>query len=313
MEEAGGQKAMKQFCGVIAAVYAAYDDSGAVCMPRARAQAQELLNAGVDGLFVNGSAGEGFLLSVEERMRMAEAVIEENNGRRPVMVQVGAAALRDALALAHHAARAGAQAIAAVPSVYYRLTESEIACMWNTLANESGIPLYLYNIPGATGYTLSEALFTRMLANPLVRGIKESSRDVACLTTWRRLADADFNVINGADDQYLAGRMAGADGGIGGMYAAMPEAFVALEGYIRAANLNGAQCLQTRINEWIAACKGLHPGGSFIGGCKALLQARGIPLGGVRAPLLPFPADRMRDAEALYARILSDTFNTLPQ
>lgn len=275
--------------GVIVAFYAPYNEKGSLCPEMAIRLAQYYADAGVDGLYLNGSSGEGLLLSAAERRLLAEAVIPSFRDKLAMIVHVGAASTRESIELTVHAEKAGAHAVAALPSVYYRVCEEEIFCHWASIAAATRLPFYIYNIPSTTGYHLSSSLFRRTVENGLVRGIKDSSRDVAQLEIWRSLGGKNFTIINGADDQYLAGRMMQADAGIGGTYGVMAELFVMLENGINNGQIEQARDIQCAVNGFIRRIKEISGGRSFIGACKKVLARRGFETGGVRQPLLDPP------------------------
>lgn len=161
------------------------------------------------GVYVGGSTGEGLLLSLEERKTLAEAAVQAARGEMTVIVHVGCPATRDAVALARHAAAIGADAISAVPSVFYRLSEESIARHWTAIADAAELPFFIYNIPQLTGYDLSMELFRRMLAHPHVKGIKNSSESARQIQQFKEAGGPDFLVFNGPDEQFLAGRAHG--------------------------------------------------------------------------------------------------------
>ena len=165
----------ERFRGVIVALNACYDKAGEVSPAACRALCRWYQSLGVRGVYVGGSTGEGLLLSLEERKTLAEAAVQAARGEMTVIVHVGCPATRDAVALARHAAAIGADAISAVPSVFYCLSEESIARHWTAIADAAELPFFIYNIPQLTGYDLSMELFRRMLAHPHVKGIKNSS------------------------------------------------------------------------------------------------------------------------------------------
>jgi len=105
----------------------------------------------VQGFYPCGTYGSGPLLSVEERKRVAEVVIDEVNGRVPVIMHVGGASTRSVVELAKHAEKAGATAVAAVPPIYYGFKEPEVERHFKALVEAVSIPVFVYNNPKTTG------------------------------------------------------------------------------------------------------------------------------------------------------------------
>lgn len=278
---------INRFRGVTAALNASYDGQGKV-NPAAAAQLCRIYaDLGVHGVYTCGSTGEGFLLSPEERKQLTEAVVGGVGGRMSVIVHVGAAASHEAADLARHAEQCGAHAISAVPSVYYRLSEASIEKHWDTIMEAADLPFFIYNIPQLTGYNLSMGLFRRMIAKERVRGVKNSSESTHQIQQFRQAAGEDFLIFNGPDEQYAAGRLMGADGGIGGTYGCMPELFLKLEACIREGDLEAARHWQGNINEVIGR---LLTFPSLYGACKTIIRKRYVDIGDPRLPFLPVSA-----------------------
>lgn len=276
----------EKFKGIMIALYAAYDDEGNVDPARVRKLARHYANKGVKGLYVGGSSGEGMLQTAAERKVVLEAVMEEVGGELTVIAHVGAASTRESVELAKHAEAAGADAISAVPAIYYRLSPASVERHWQEMIDSTSLPFIIYHIPQTTGFHLSADLLARMAAQDKVIGVKISSESTYELQQFKAIGGPDFLVLNGPDEQYLAGRSIGADGGIGGTYGVMPELFLKLESCYREGRMEEAKAWQFKINEII---KNLLSFPSLYGACKAVLKLQGVECGEPRLPLLPVP------------------------
>jgi len=284
-----------KFQGIYIALYSAYDDNGEVSRERAKKLARHYASTGVKGLYVGGSSGEGILQSVAERKAMLEAVMEEVKGELTVIVHVGANSTRDSVELSKHAEQCGADAISAVPSIYYRLSEAAVEHHWQSMIDSASLPFIIYNIPQTTGFNLPVPLLRKLAAQDKVIGVKMSGDSTFDLQQYKAAGGDDFLVFNGPDEQFLAGRIMGADGGIGGTYGVMPELFCALDRLFGLGRIREAQELQTAVNGFITRLLG-YP--SLYGACKFILQLRGIETGEPRLPLLPVrPEDHASLAE----------------
>ncbi|WP_068776594.1 dihydrodipicolinate synthase family protein [Paenibacillus sp. FJAT-26967] len=275
---------LSKFAGVYVAMYSAYDEGGKVDQARVRKLARSYVNTGVKGLYVGGSSGEGILQNAEERKRVVEAVLEEVKGELTVIVHIGANSTPESVELARHAEQHGADAISAVPSIYYRLPESAVENHWQHMIDSTSLPFIIYHIPQTTGFQLSAALLGRMAEQDKVIGVKMSGESTFELQQFKEIGGPDFLVFNGPDEQFLAGRIMGADGGIGGTYGVMPELFCVLNRLYEQGRREEAQVLQVKINGIIKSLLG-YP--SLYGACKYLLSLRGIETGQPRLPLLP--------------------------
>ena len=275
-----------KFTGVFPAFYACYDDNGEISRERTARLAEFYLGLGIPGLYVTGSSGECVFHTVEERKATLEAVMETVGGKMTIIAHIAAPSTRDSIELARHAESLGVDAIAMVPGFYYGLSVPLVRKYWmDVLEATEKVPMFIYNIPGTTnGFNLPTDLFKEMLATGRVAGVKNSSDSVQDILRFRQAGGEDVAIFNGPDEQYLAGRMMGASGGIGGTYGYSPELYLKLEKLIQANEIAKASALQHEITRLIYQMLGT---GSLYAGAKEVLRLRGIEIGDVRAPFLP--------------------------
>ena len=276
----------EKYRGAFPAFYACYEDNGDVSAERTARLASYYASLGVKGLYVGGSSGECVLQTVEERKTVLEAVMEAVGGKMTIIAHIAAPATRDSIALARHAEKIGADAIAMVPGFYYGLNVNTVKKYWcDVIEATDAIPMFIYNIPGTTnGFNLPTPLFVDMLSTGRVAGVKNSSTEVTDIHRLRVAGGEDVAIFNGPDEQYLAGRMMGASGGIGDTYGYMPELFLTLESAITRGDVETAVPLQKEITQIIYDS---FKAPSLMALSKGVLKRRGINVGGVRAPFLP--------------------------
>lgn len=285
-----------KFTGIFPAFYACYDEAGEISEERTKQFCQYLYEKGVKGLYVAGSSGECIYQNLEERKATLKYVAEANEGRLTLIAHVGAPSTRESVILAEYAAELGYDALSAIPPIYFKLPEASIYQYWTDIMESTDLPFFIYNIPQTTGYQLSLNLFTKLLENPKVAGVKNSSMPVMDIERFRRASGEDFIIFNGADEQYISGRIIGADAGIGGTYGVMPELFLKAEEYVTSGNLSRAREIQHTINDIIIALCSLN--GHMYAVIKEILKMNGMNIGSVRAPLQPVnEADRERIIE----------------
>ncbi len=280
---------LNKYKGIFPAFYACYDDERNVSEERTKQLVEFLIEKGVAGLYVGGSSGECIYLSVEERKQILEAVMEVAKGRIAIIAHVACNNTKDSCELAAHAEALGVDAIAAIPPIYFKLPEKAIAKYWNDIsAAAPNTDFVIYNIPQLAGVALTLSLFDEMLKNPKVIGVKNSSMPIQDIQMFKRQAklnNKEIIVFNGPDEQFVGGRLIGADGGIGGTYAVMPELFVKLNKLLEAGDFENAGKLQDDIDEVIYTMCSTK--GNMYATAKAALNKRAdLQLGGVRAPLL---------------------------
>ena len=278
-----------KYKGIFPAFYACYDNDGNISTQATKDFVKYLIGKGVAGLYVGGSSGECIYLSVEERKQTLEAVMEVAKGRIAIIAHVACNNTKDSQELARHAESFGVDAIAAIPPIYFRLPERAIAKYWNDISDAApNTDFVIYNIPQLAGVALTLSLFDEMLKNPRVIGVKNSSMPIQDIQMFKRQAainNKEVVVFNGPDEQFVGGRIIGADGGIGGTYGVMPELFVKLNSLIESGDFENAGKLQDDIDEVIYTMCSAN-GNMYAVAKAALKKLSGLDLGGVRAPLL---------------------------
>lgn len=276
---------LNKFKGVFVALNTIYDKDDNVNIEEIKKLVKVYKSKGVKGVYICGSTGEGFLMSTEERMQVAQAVKDACGDDFTTILHIGCASTKESIKLAKHAESIGIDAISAVPSVYYRLPEKSVEMHWNGMIDATDLPFIIYNIPQLTGFNLPLDLFKRMADNPKVIGIKNSEEPVFNMERFRTIAGEDFIIFNGSDEQFLAGRLMGANAGIGGTYGAMPELFVKLDSLINEGKIDEAKELQYKINDVIFELLSYD---SLYGAVKQVIKHRfGIEAGIPRSPFLP--------------------------
>lgn len=279
---------LDKYRGIIPAFYACYDEGGNVSPERVQALTQYFVDKGVKGVYVNGSSGECIYQNVEERKMIIENVMKVAKGKITVINHVACNNTRDSIELAKHSESVGVDAIASIPPIYFHLPEYSIAAYWNAIsAAAPNTDFIIYNIPQLAGTALTMSLFDEMLKNPRVIGVKNSSmptQDIQMFKAKGLAIKEDFVVFNGPDEQFIAGRAIGADGGIGGTYGVMPELFLKLNELVVSGDKEKACQLQYAINEIIYKMCASHA--NMYAVAKEVLRTNdNLNLGGVREPL----------------------------
>ena len=283
-------KDINKYRGVIPAFYACYDRNGGISAEGVRALTRHLMAKGVKGLYVGGSSGECIYQHPDERKAVLEAVMSEAKGKLTVIAHVACNNTADSVELAAHAEACGVDAIAAIPPIYFHLPPYAIADYWNAMsAAAPHTEFVIYNIPQLAGTALSLPLLDEMLKNPNVIAVKNSSMPTQDIQMFKdegiRVRGADgFAVFNGPDEQFVSGLAMGADGGIGGTYAVMPELYLKMYALMGRGETAKARALQYEADRIIyKMCEG-H-GNLYAVQKEILRRMYGLDLGGVRAPM----------------------------
>lgn len=282
-----------KYQGIIPAFYACYDEQGAIDEGRVEMLTDYMVRKGVKGVYVGGSSGECIYQSVDDRKRTLERVVKVSAGKLTIIAHVACNNTADSRELAAHAQSLGVDAIAAIPPIYFHLPEYAIAEYWNDISDAApDTDFIIYNIPQLAGVALTMPLFHEMKKNPRVAAVKNSSMPTQDIQMFKAEGGEGFAVLNGPDEQLVAGLAIGADGGIGGTYGVMPELYLKIMELVKAGKLEEARKVQYAANEVIYAMCTCH--GNLYGVIKEILKIReGIDIGGVRKPLPSLIPDDM--------------------
>ena len=271
---------MKELKGILPATVSPNRPDGSFDTEAMRKIVRHQIDAGSDGVYVCGGTGEGLLMSREDRELALETTLEELNGAATVIAHVGAFQTAETVALARHASRAGADAIAALPPAYFYVPDDDgMIEYYKTVAGASDVPLLIYNIPQRTRIVMTEGLFTRLLDIPNVVGMKDSSGDIFSLGNLVAKT-GDPVIFEGEDATVLWALMAGAKGGIGSTYNVMPHLYVRMWRAFQDGRIDDAAATQLRINEFIAVLIRV----SVISAVMHTMEFIGLPCGRPRSP-----------------------------
>ena len=239
--------------------------------------------AGVHGLFVLGTAGEGMLLDAEERRVAAAFAIEHTRGRVPLAVHCGAADTKTTSALCEHSATAGADAVAIVCPYYFAYGKSSLIDHFTTAARAAGsVPVYLYDNPERVGYSLDFDMVHDLVHDvDNIRGVKDTGDSIGRVTRYATFSDPEIEVYTGNNLTVLPALLMGARGSVSAMASAFPELFVAIYELWSKGDIEAAVEAQLAAARLQSVLDGLP----YVGGIKYLASRRGQPSGRTRAPL----------------------------
>lgn len=212
---------MKKITGLIDAPFTPFKENGDVNMEPIGKYASMLAKNGLKGVFVNGSSGEGYMLTDEERMALAEKWIASAPADFKVLVHVGSCCLRDSRRLAEHAQSIGAYAIGAMAPPFPKIGRiKELVEYCEEIASAApNLPFYYYHIPAFNGAFLPMVDFLKAVDGriPNFAGIKYTYESLYEYNQCRLYKDGKFDMLHGQDETLLPSlAQGGAQGGIGG-------------------------------------------------------------------------------------------------
>ncbi len=212
---------MEKIVGLIDAPFTPMHANGDVNLAPVGAYAKMLRENGLRGVFVNGSSGEGYMLTADERVALAEKWVAEAPEGFKVIVHVGSCCLRESVRLAEHAAAVGAWGIGAMAPPFPKIGRvEELVKYCETIAAAApSLPFYYYHIPAFNGAYLPMVDFLRAVDGriPNFAGIKYTYESLYEYNQCRLYADGKFDILHGQDETILPSlAQGGARGGIGG-------------------------------------------------------------------------------------------------
>ncbi len=179
---------------------------------------------GTHGLVPVGTTGESPTLSHDEHMQIVEWCIEEANGRVPVIAGAGSNSTKEAVSLAVHAEKAGADAVLVVTPYYNKPTQEGMYLHFKAVNDAIGIPIMIYNIPPRSVVDMSVETMTRLFELKNIAGVKDATANLARVSQQRHAMGPDFIQMSGEDMTALAYMAAGGHGCISVVANVAPKA-----------------------------------------------------------------------------------------
>ncbi|KAF2780848.1 4-hydroxy-tetrahydrodipicolinate synthase 1 [Streptomyces sp. OM5714] len=283
------------FGRALCAMVTPFTESGALDLDGARRLADRLVSGGCDGLVLSGTTGESPTTTDAEKAALVTAVREAVGGRAALVAGVGTADTRHTVELALAAEKAGADGLLVVAPYYSRPPQDALEAHFREVADASGLPVMLYDIPGRTGTRIEPDTMVRLAGHPRIVAVKDCSYDL--LGTQKVLSRTDLAYYTGCDEQVLALYALGATGYVSTVANVVPDLFRAVLDAFDAGDTGRAALLQRRAVPLVEAMMASGLPGTVT--AKALLGALDLPAGPVRAPLRS--ADRETAAALLAA------------
>ena len=273
---------MARLRGMLTAILTPLDLHGNLALEHFPALLDFQRQAGIDGVIVCGTNGEGTSLSVAERKQALEAALP-HRGDLTLIAGTGAASITDALELTRHAASVGADAALVLPPFFYKNTTAQgIADGFRAVLDAADIPILLYNIPQHSAVPITEEILALLDGHPNLAGIKDSSGDwnSTCGYITRH---PGLRIFSGSDRLACSCLEASGAGAISGGANAFPEVIAAVgKAHREQPDTQAAQEAQARLHALVDITS-RYP---FIANSKSILAHRGLPRMGVRPPLV---------------------------
>lgn len=285
--------------GSIPALVTPFQRGGALDLVAFEALVDWQLAQGSSGLVIGGSTGESGALEEPELAALLEIGVRRARGRVPIIAGTGSPATAKAVRLVRLAHAIGADAALAVTPFYSRPTQAGMSAHFRALADEGGLPVILYNVPGRTGVDLDPDTVAQLALHPRIIGIKEAVSDPARMSALLALKSASFSVLSGDDPTALRALSAGADGVISVVANLVPERCAELCRAVREGRMQAAQEIDAMLAPLYAATASEPNPIPVKAGLAMMRRMNELP----RLPLLPLSdihrpalASALRDA-----------------
>ncbi len=246
---------------------------------------EKLNKSGIRGVVVLGSNGENVFLSEEEKIEVVKTVIRHASKDMLIIVGSGCESARETICLTNKLAELGARAALIVTPFYYgdKMNDEALIKYYTAVADNTEIPVLLYNVPKFTGVNLSAGALSILAKHPNIVGIKDSSGNVNQLGQYLNRVDSNFDILVGTAGALLGALTLGCKGGILALANIAPEKCVEIYNLVQEGKLKEARKLQLRmipVNHATTAVYG-------ISGLKYAMDLLGYKGGETRLPLLP--------------------------
>ncbi|PTI59371.1 N-acetylneuraminate lyase [Staphylococcus xylosus] len=274
----------ENFKGLYSALLVPFDEHGEVKEEGLKQIAKNAIETeGLDGLYVNGSSGENFLLSKEQKKQVFKVAKEAVNDDVTLIAQVGSLDLNEAIELGKYATELGYDAISAVTPFYYPFTFEEIKDYYFELIEATQNNLIIYAIPDLTGVNISIEQFAELFNHEKVIGVKYTAPNFFLLERIRK-AFPDKLILSGFDEMLVQAAISGVDGAIGSTYNVNGKRARQIFEKAQSGQLDEAYQIQHDTNDIIETVLSM----GIYSTLKEILDTRGIDSGLPKRPFKPF-------------------------
>ena len=235
----------KTIQGVLTAIVTPFDASGEISPVRLRRQIRRQLEHD-NGIFCNGTNGEFFVLTTDEKILVTETCVDEVSGAVPVVGHIGEISTAATIKLGKRLASIGVDAVSVITPYFVPLRQHELIYHYTAIADAVPVPVFLYNIPGRTGNTIEPATARKLAEHPNIVGIKDSAGSYESLKGFLDAARdmPDFDVLSGPDHLAHQGFLEGCSACISGLANVSPEGVSLIWKHFRDGNIEKSKAAQ---------------------------------------------------------------------
>ena len=282
-----------KFKGIMPALITPLNEDGkTVNEESARGLIEYLINQGADGFYVLGSTGEGLVLDE------LEISVDQVKGRKPIICHTAAMNFSEAVRLSKHAEKVGADALSAIPPIFFHYRDEDIYNYYKSLAGSTNLPFVMYNHPSANGGMSAETV-AKIFEIDNITGVKWTVNNYYEMMRLKDITNGEINIINGPDEMLISGLAAGADAGIGTTYNVMLPQYLKIYKYFTEGNVEEARKIQYKVNR-VIKCMAKN---EVISAVKSMCSLLGFPAGEATYPLRNMQGDGISELQSEFSEL----------
>ena len=286
----------RQFTGLGTALITPFRHDGSLDEPAIRRLARRQIEAGVHFLSPCGTTGEAPTLSEQEKIRVVELVVEEADGKVPVLAGAGGYDTREVVHMVRRMEQAGATGILSVTPYYNKPTPEGLYQHYKMIAESTSLPIVVYNVPGRTGVNVDAQTLLRIAELKNVVAVKEASGNMTQMCEICAAVRDDFIVLSGDDALALPLMAVGGRGVVSVASNEVPAEMAQMVELAEKGDFRGA----SRLHTWLFPLMQMNFVESNPGPVKAAMAAMGLIAETYRLPMAsPRPASREKIVRVL--------------
>ncbi|MFL0352170.1 dihydrodipicolinate synthase family protein [Xanthomarina sp. GH4-25] len=279
-----------QWKGVMPAVTTKFTDADELDLKMFEVNINAQLEAGVHGIVLGGTLGEASTLLDEEKRMLTQTTVDIVKGKVPVLINIAEQTTKAAIQAAQKAEDDGARGLMMLPPMRYKSGDRETVEYFKAVANNTSLPIMVYNNPVDYKIEVSLDMFEELLKCNNIEAVKESTRDTTNITRIKNRFGDRLKIMTGVDTIALESLLLGADGWVAGLVCAFPAETVAIYELQKAGRIKEA----LEIYRWFMPLLELDINAKLVQNIKLAEVATGIGTDNVRAPRLPLIGDERK-------------------
>ena len=288
--------------GVMPAVTTKFTDNDELDLNLFEVNLNAQIDAGVHGIVLGGTLGEASTLLDEEKSVLTKEAVRIANGKVPVMMNVAEQSTKGAIAAAQRAEQDGASGLMMLPPMRYKAGDRETVEYFKAVANNTSLPIMVYNNPVDYKIEVTLPMFEELLACDNIEAVKESTRDISNVTRIKNAFGDRLKIMTGVDTLALESLLMGADGWIAGLVCAFPAETVAIYELATAGRIEEARAIYS----WFMPLLELDINPQLVQNIKLAEVATGLGTETVRPPRLPLVGAEREQVQAVIRRALDN-------